>query len=138
MADENNNPAPRRRRRVLPMFFGAVLLGLAIAAAWFFTSPVFNELVRSRIVSELERATGGRASVGSVQWNLSKLDFEARDITLHGKEQSEAVPLLHVERIYLAGEVVSFFRQEIRLNNLEVERPTIHVITYPDGSTNLP
>ena len=139
MDDENNNPTPpRRRRRVLQMFVGAVFLGLAAAAAWFFTSPAFNELVRSRIVSELERATGGRATVGSVKWNLSKLEFEARDITLHGKEENEAVPLLHVERIYLAGEVVSFFRRELRLNDLQAERPTIHVITYPDGSTNIP
>src|ERR1051326_2518683 len=139
MADENHNPTPpRRRRRVLQMFVAAVLLGLAASAAWFFTSSTFNELVKSRIVLELERATGGRASVGSVRWNLSKLEFEARDITLHGKEENEAVPLLHVERIYLAGEVVSFFGRELRLNDLQAERPTIHLITYPDGSTNIP
>lgn len=137
MADETHNPAPRKRR-VLQAFVGAVLLGLAIAAGWYFTSPAFNALVKSRIVSELERDTGGRATVGSVRWNLSKLEFEARDITLHGNEQSEVVPLLHVERIYLSAEVVSFFRQELRLNYLEAERPTIHVITYPDGTTNVP
>ena len=138
MADENNNPVPRRRRRVLQALAGVLLLAAAIAAGVFFTSPAFNALVKSRIVAELERATGGRASVGSVRWNLSKLQFEARDITLHGSEPAEAVPLLHIERIYLEGEVVSFFRQELRLNYLQAERPTIHIITYPDGTTNVP
>jgi translocation and assembly module TamB len=138
MVDENNNPTPRKRRRILQAIAGIVLIAMAIAAGWFLTSPSFNALVKARIVSELERATGGHATVGKLSWNLSRLQFEARDVTLHGNEQSEAVPLLHVERVYIDAELVSMWRQEVRLNLLQAERPTIHLITYPDGTTNIP
>jgi len=138
MPDETTNPIPRKRRVFWQAFAGAVLVMGAIFAAWFLTSPTFNELVKSRIVAELERDTGGRATIGSLRWDVSKLQFEARDITLHGGEAVEAVPLLHIERLYLEAEIVSFFRQEIRLNYLQAERPTVHVITYADGTTNIP
>ena len=46
-----------------PWWFWVVMAGLfavlVAALGWFLQSPTFQEIVRNRVVSELEKATGG-------------------------------------------------------------------------------
>ena len=48
-----------------PWWFWAVMAGLfavlVVALVWFLRSPAFEEIVRDRVVAELEKATGGNS-----------------------------------------------------------------------------
>jgi translocation and assembly module TamB len=131
-------PPKRGRRRLRQGLIGAALLGLVIWAAWFLTSAGFRNLVRIWLEHRIEATTGGRATVSGVRWNLSKMEFEATDITLHGLEAASERPFAHVDRVFARVQVRSFFHREFDFDYLAIDHPTVHIIVYPDGTTNQP
>ncbi len=93
-------PAKSRTRQArlawLAVIVGVLLLGGAFALVLYLRSPQFKELVRQKVVTSLEEATGGRVDLQSFHWNLARLDFEATNLTVHGLEPSTAPPLAQV------------------------------------------
>jgi len=138
MNEKPQIPAPRRKRKTWQAMMGLFLLAGAIWAAWFFTSSGFRNFVRGRIESKIFDATGGRAEIRDLQWNLSKMEFDLRDVTLHGLEAPSEKPFVHVDRVFARIEVISFFHQQVNLEFLGVTHPVVHLIVYPDGTTNQP
>jgi translocation and assembly module TamB len=131
-------PKPRTRRLVLQLSIGLVLIALAVATAWYLTSPHFNDYVRRRVISQIERTTGGRVDMKALRWNLSRMTFETEDLTIHGLEGANEVPYVHADKVTLRAKIISLWRRDIALNLLELQHPVFHLITYPDGSTNQP
>lgn len=125
-----------------PWWFWGVMAGLfailVMALGWFLQSPAFREIVRDRVVLELEKATGGDVEMQSLTWNVSKLEVEATGITVRGLEPVKDVPLVHIDRLYARVRIVSFFGADVDLQQLTLEQPVIHLIVNPDGSTNVP
>ena len=125
-----------------PWWFWVVMVGLfavlVAALGWFLQSPAFNEIVRHRVIAELQKATGGTVELRSLTWNVSQLEIEARDITIHGLEPVTEAPLAHVDRLYARVHVQSLFSADIDLRQLTLEQPAIHIIVEPDGATNVP
>ena len=64
---------------------GAILLLVAVGLAVVRTEW-FSELVRARIITELERSSGGRVAMGEYSFNWRNLTAEVRDLTLRGRE----------------------------------------------------
>ncbi len=99
-----------------PWWFWVVMAGLfailVVALGWFLQSPAFREIVRNRVVSELEKATGGDVEMQSLTWNVSKLEVEAKGITIRGLEPPTDVPLVHIDRLFARVHIVSFFERE--------------------------
>jgi translocation and assembly module TamB len=142
-ASAQPDPAkPRRRVRhvaLLGVFWVLVaLVVLAGAAAWYATTPSFANRVRRAVIARLEKATGGRVELRTFTWHLTHLEFTAEDLTIHGREASDQVPWLHIDRLYVRLQILSFFEPKIALNDLEADHPVFHLIVYPDGSTNEP
>ena len=138
MTEEANKPAPRRRK-FLQAAIGVLLIGIVVWAAWYLTSGRFNDFVRRRVVARLGEITGGQVELRSLKWNLSQLEIDVTDLTIHGLEKpNEAPPYLHADRLYLRMKIISLFQREIGIRHLLVERPVVHLIVYPDGSTNQP
>lgn len=134
-------PAPRRGRRIfwrIVLVIALLVLVLAGGTAWYASTPQFENLVRNKVITELERATGGRVDLGAFHWRLLHLEFTADNLTIHGLEAPGQIPYAHVDRLYVRVKILSFFRREIGLNYLEADHPVIHLIVYPDGSTNQP
>jgi translocation and assembly module TamB len=128
----------RRRRRTIAL---AVLGGLAvllISATWYINSPHFREFVRAKLVHELERATGGQVELKSFAWDLTRLEFIARHLTIHGTEAANDVPYARVDRLTVRVKIISLFSRQFGLSYVGLERPVIHLIVYPDGTTNQP
>src|SRR5271157_5881982 len=125
-----------------PWWFWVVMAGLfallVVAIGWFLRSPAFEEIVRGRVVAQLEKATGGTVELQSLHWNLSNLEIEANGLTIHGLEPAGEAPLAHVDRLFVRLRVVSFVKTSIDLQQLTLDRPVVHIIVKPDGSTNLP
>ena len=139
-------PAPPRRPRrhagrvaLIVVFWGLVAAIAFIGAlAWYATTPSFENRVRHAVIAELEKTTGGRVTLQRFSWQLSHLAFEADDLTIHGLEAPGEVPYAHFDRLYVRLQILSFFRPKISLNYLEADHPVVHLIVYPDGSTNAP
>lgn len=117
---------------------GLLLFGGGFALLMYLRSPQFNNLVREKVVASIEEATGGRVDLGSFHWNLSRLDFEANNLTVHGLEPSTAAPLAQVATVRVRAHVVSLLQKRVDFTYLELDRPQINLIVAPDGKTNLP
>ena len=117
---------------------GVVLLAAAIVLVWYVRSPRFADLVRRKTIATLEDATGGRVELHAFRWNLSKLEFEADDLTIHGLEAPDQRPYAHADRIHVRLHIISFVERRINIKGLSVDHPVVHLIVNPDGRTNAP
>lgn len=132
---------PRRIGRIVLRVFLWTLAVVAIligALAWYADTPSFENRVRRAVIAELQKSTGGRVELKRFNWRLTHLEFEADDLTIHGLEGPGQTPYAHVDRLYVRLQILSFFRAKIGLNYLEADHPVIHLIVYPDGTTNQP
>ena len=134
-------PPPRRRwRRFLTL---AVCVAIVMVAAPFglylwSSSEATQNLVRERMVSILEQATGGRVQIASFHWRLFDLEAEANGLVIHGLEAPGEAPLAQADRMSARLSLLGFWSPRILLRDLEIVHPAFHVIVYADGSTNLP
>src|SRR5271155_1957827 len=116
-----------------------LLLVLVIGGLLFYAStPHFSMLVRQRVINVLQDATGGRVELRSLHWSLRHLAVEVDGLTIHGLEGPGELPYAHVDRLYARAKILSFVEARLGLDFLEVDRPALHLIIYPDGSTNQP
>jgi len=111
---------------------GAVLMVLVLRSDWF------HEKVRVRIVAELERATGGTATLGTFvfDWRLFTVRFEG--LTLRGTEPAAAPALLEAKSIQVDLKLISFWKQQVDVQSVEVSEPKVNLMVAADGSTNIP
>jgi translocation and assembly module TamB len=132
-------PRPVRRRwwkYVLSLFLLGILF--AGAVAWYMTTDSFQAYVRHRIVSAIEKATGGKVELGAYHTIPFRLQAEIRDLTVHGLEGPGDVPLAHVDRVLARIKVISLLETNFGFQFIALDHPVVHLIVYPDGSTNQP
>ena len=140
----NPNPtlvAPVRTRRKfwrVVLIVALVIVVLVGGVVWYANTPQFENTVRKKVVAELKQATGGRVELGAFRWRLLHLEFVADNLTIHGLEGPGQIPYAHVDRLYVRVKIISLVRREIGLDYLEADHPVIHLVVYPDGSTNQP
>lgn len=91
--------AARRNRLLPPALIGILVLLVFVLAGWYLTSPRFQQQVRQWVIVQLQGSTGGRVELGALSWNLSQLEFEARDLTIHGREAPGEAPFFHADRV---------------------------------------
>jgi len=130
----------RRIRVALYTAGGLLAAGLlaAIAAILILRSAWFHERIRERIITELERSSGGRAEIGAFQFDWKSRTVRVRNVVLHGTETSAEPPLFRADEIRIGLNIVSALKRAVDIALLSVDRPVVHVIVYPDGATNLP
>jgi translocation and assembly module TamB len=134
-------PVPPERRRILWKLFLAFcvfsLIGFSLLA-WYVTTDSFQQLVRRRVVASVEKITGGRVELGELHTTPFRLRVDARNLTIHGREASDQVPFLRIDRLQAEMKIISLLSTTIGLHSLVLEHPVAHVIAYPDGTTNVP
>src|SRR5438552_661769 len=121
---------------LLSILFGGVLLLLVVA--WYMTTDSFQVWVRHRLVTELERITGGRVDLGNFHTIPFRLQVEVLDLTIHGLERPVEVPYAHVDRLLAQIKIISILGREFGFHTVLLEHPVVHIILYPDGTTNQP
>lgn len=115
-----------------------LLLICAVAALLIVRSGWFRELVRERIVTEIEAATGGHVEVGNFSFKWETLTAKISPLVLHGTEPESETPLLRVEAVSVGLRVISMLERKIDLDSVNVDQPRLRIVIYPDGSNNLP
>jgi translocation and assembly module TamB len=137
MTDDGAKPPSRRLWKYLLVI---AILALAVlgSLSWYATTQLFQAMVRSRLVNELQKITGGRVDVGGVHTIPFKFQIEVRNLTIHGREHDGEIPYAHVDHLVVHLKLVSVLSFGLAFRSVVLERPIIHIIVYPDGTTNQP
>jgi translocation and assembly module TamB len=138
--EHKSQDRPMRGRRWLRAsgFAIGVFTLLFVALIWFSRTDSFHAWVHRKVVADLEDMTGGKVEIGQLNWNLSRLNFVAREVVIHGLEAPDQEPYFRAESITADAKVLSWLGGQVRLRSVVIERPVIHLIVYPDGHTNQP
>ena len=134
-------PVPPQRRRILWklfLLFCAVCIVVFSLLAWYVTTDSFQRWVRRRVIASAEKLTGGRVDLGELHTIPFRLRVDARDLTIHGHEAPDQAPFLHVDRVQAEMKIISLLSTTVGLHSLALEHPVVHIIDYPDGTTNAP
>ena len=124
------------KRRLL--YFLAPLLLAALAPFLILPSDWLRDRIHARIVTELAKATGGKVTLGAFDWNWTRGEVAVRDLVIRGLEPATAQPLIRVRAARLRLSILSYLSPNADLKDLEITQPELHIITFPDGSTNWP
>jgi translocation and assembly module TamB len=130
-----------RRTKLVCWFAGgfvALCLLTAGTGVLIVRSGWFRDKVRERIVSEVERYTGGHVEIGSFRFDWHNLTADFSPFVLHGTEPRAARPLFRARSIRLGLKIVSMLRRDVDFRSLTVEKPELAIVVHPDGSTNFP
>ena len=132
--------AKLRRPTFWKYFRLAGLLGVLLLACvgWYITTEAFQTMVRTRLITELENVTGGRVELESIHTVPLRLRVEVRGLTVHGREAKGEVPYAHIDRVVAQVKIISTLGAEFGFHSLLLDHPVLHVIVYPDGTTNQP
>jgi len=130
------------RRSRLALLWGSSILGLTVllvlVAVVIVRSGWLREHVRQRLVTEVERATGGRAEIGAFDFDWRSLTVRVDDLVIHGTEPSGAPPLLRISSVTAVLKVVSFLERLTDIQSVDIKRPQVYLMVRPDGTTNVP
>ena len=116
----------------------ALLIAFAIVSIQVLKSPRFATYVREKIISVTEESTGGRVEIGSFQFDWRHLRATVENFVLHGTESPGDPPLFEAKRMELRLKLLAGLKQALDLDYLGIDRPSVNVIVFPDGRTNIP
>ncbi len=126
-----------RRFRKLLYVLGAVLV-LLVAALGTMSTPWFQRAVERRLVSRLEEMTGGRVGIAQFRFRPAILQLELRGLVLRGRQVPSEPPLVAAETVVVRISPRSLLHWRPILSSFEWDGAEVHLITRPDGTTNLP
>jgi translocation and assembly module TamB len=133
------------RRRPHPRIFFFLAAGLAIPPLavilglyFFINSATFEGIVRKQLIATLEDATGGRVEIASFHWQPLHLEADAGGLVIHGLEDAGEAPYAEADRLRVRISLRYLWSPRILLRSLIVDHPRLHLIVYPDGTTNQP
>ena len=131
----------RKFGRVLLRIVAALVLLAAVVALTgllVFRSGWFSELVHRRMVTEIEKATGGRVEIGYFDFDWKHLEATVGPLVLHGKESASEPPFLRVASVTAGLKIISMMERKIDLASLHIVEPQVRIVFYADGSNNTP
>ncbi len=127
--------------RHLPLAVACAVVLLAFLSVGLYfvaSSAAFENVVRQRLIASIEDLTGGGVEIASFHWRLLHFEAEAEGLVIHGLEDPGEAPYARIERLRVHVSVRNLFSPHVRLHSLEIDRPSLHLIVYPNGSTNQP
>ena len=127
--------------RHVPLAAACIVILIALLSVGIYfvaSSAAFENVIRKRLIASIGNLTGGRAEIASFHWRPLHFEAEADGLVIHGLEDPGEAPYAQIERLRVHWSVRNLFSPYVRLHSLEIENPRLHLIVYPDGSTNQP
>src|SRR2546426_117518 len=106
----------------------ALIVVLVVTGFLILRTDWFREKLRERAVAEVEKATGGRAEIGSIRFDPKLWYARLDQFTIHGTEGLAAKPLFHAEAIEVNLKIVSYLKRTIDVAGLRIVAPEIHIV----------
>jgi len=121
-----------------------LVLSLAIVLVLLITTVIlvvrsrrFGNYVRERLVSYIERSTGGKTQINSFRFDWHTLTVTIAGLTIRGTESAANPPLFEAPQIVLRLKLFSL-GHAVDLAYLGVDRPSVNILVFPNHQTNLP
>ncbi len=118
---------------IVVLIFVAVVAGILILRSTWFASQV-----RQKVITSVERSTGGRVEAPQFRFQWNHLHAEIDDFTLHGLEPPGAPPLLTARRVDIQFKLLSPLKPGVDIASLVVDSPHLNVMVFPNGTINIP
>ncbi len=115
-----------------------LLLIVVIAGLTIVRSQWFHDKVRDRIVSEVEKSTGGRVEIDRFDFDWHTMTATVHGFTIHGTEPANDPPLLHADDIVVGLKIISILKRDVDIALLKVDQPKAFLLVAADGTTNVP
>jgi len=115
-----------------------LLIAIALTGVYIAQSDWLREKLRTGIVAQLEKSTGGRAEIGKFKFDWKTLTAELDDVVLHGTEPAGSPPLLRVKTLVVGLKIISLAKRDVDVALLRIEDPKAYLLVAADGSTNIP
>jgi translocation and assembly module TamB len=115
-----------------------LIMVLLVAGIVIVQTDWFRNMVRQKIIAAVEDGTGGRAEIGSFEFDWTHLRAKVRNFVLHGLEPATEAPLARADLLQVDLKLLSPFRGFVDIAYLLLEKPQVNVIVSPDGRTNVP
>ncbi len=113
-------------------------VALGVAALLIARSDWLQERLRTMVVEQAEKATGGRVEIRRFRLDWTGLTADVDGLVIHGTEPVSTAPFLAVDHVTVAFRIIALLTKEIRLERIDVAHPKVHLIVDADGGTNLP
>ena len=129
------------KRKIIFRIALTVVGALAVVGITAFAvlrSHTFHRYVLSKMVEQASRATGARVEIGDFRFRWSDLRVDFDRIVLHGSEAAARAPLLQIDHVQVGLKIISLWRHKIDLNEIVIDRPSIHFSVDQHGRSNLP
>lgn len=128
-------------RRIVKWLAVVVLALIAFACAGILYvqhSSSFHRWLLAQMISRADKATGGRLEIRDYKVNWWPLSADFDGIVLHGAEHAGQRPLFSADRASVQIKILSFLHRRFDLQNIDLEKPVIHLIADKTGISNLP
>ncbi len=116
----------------------ALLIVVAVGGYFYLKSSSFEHFALNEIKKKADEASGGRATIGALDFSLKTLTAHLYDITLRGTERGDQPPLLHADKLTVQLRIDSVWHHKITLRQLLIEHPIAHVYVSRQGDSNVP
>ena len=117
---------------------GLLFVVVAVGGYIYLKSDSFKQFALRKIADQANQSTGGKATIGGMDFSLSRLTANLYDITLRGTENSDQPPLLHADKLTVGIKIISLLHRKVSLSELLILHPVVHVQVRRDGQNNFP
>ena len=118
--------------------FVLFLLALLFTLVIVVQTDWFRNYVRQKIVAAVEESTGGTAEIGAFQFDPGSLTAVIDNFVIHGNEGTGVDPFVRVARLEVRIRLLTSISHLVDVAYVGVKQPSVNVISYPDGRTNIP
>lgn len=116
-----------------------ILIFMVAAGAYFYLkSSGFQQFALRKIAEQAESSTGGKTTIGGLDFNIGSLTADLYNITVRGDEGPDQPPLLHADQLTVGVKIVSALHGKVSLKELIIDHPVIHVLVDRKGKNNFP
>jgi outer membrane protein assembly complex protein YaeT len=123
----------KKTRRII--IFAALSLGLLVLLLHL---PFVRKAALDRALQAAERSFGGVIEASSLRYNLFRLEFTLKKISMRRTGQPDLPPLLTAEQIYVRLPFSFLFGKKTHFKELNVQGPKLNIFRDEKGRTNLP
>lgn len=115
-----------------------LLLLVVVAGVTLLRSDWFQNKVRMRLITEVEKATGGTVEIGAFRFDWKTMTAEVDRFVVHGTEPAGGPPLLQVPKLTIELKIISILKRDVDVKLVRSDAPQAYLLVNADGSTNIP